>query len=76
MNEPNARLALADGHIDNTYQLIAAVYKRALIDAGLGDADVIEFLDITTPDWRELSTYRQSGRTERARRGATQKSDV
>ena len=36
--------------------LLAAVYRQAIKDARLGDAGAIEFLDITTPDWRELSS--------------------
>ena len=71
-----ARLALVDGHIENTYHLIASVYKLAIRDARHGDAGAIEFLDITTPDWKELSTECMAERTERARRGATHKIDV
>ena len=68
-----ARLALADGDIERTYALVAAVYKLAVRDAKRGDADATGFLDLTAPGWQALSTHRQTERTERARRRATRK---
>jgi len=73
MSEPDARLALANDCAVNSLDLLAAVYKLAIKDAGLGDADAIEFLNVTTPDWRELSAQHQTERTGRARLNATQK---
>jgi hypothetical protein len=56
-----ARLALTDACIGNTFALVAAVYRRAMKDARMGDVDAIEFLGETAPDWQELSTqYRQT----------------
>ena len=56
-----ARLVLADACIGNTFALVAAVYRRAVKDARRGDVGAIEFLDVTAPDWQELSAkYRQS----------------
>jgi hypothetical protein len=56
-----ARLALADACIGNTFALVAAVYRRAVKDARKGDKHAIEFLDVTAPDWQELSAkYRRS----------------
>ena len=69
-----ARLALAD--IDNTYQLLAAVFRLAIKDAKCGDADATGFLNDTAPDWQTLSAHRQTERTGMARRRATQKSAV
>ena len=69
-----ARLAIAD--IDNTFALLAAVYKLAIKDAWLGDTDAAEFLNITAPNWQQLSTHHQTERAGRARRRATQKSAV
>ena len=70
-----ARLALADG-IENTYALLAAVYRLAIRDAKRGDIGATEFLDITAPDWRELSAQHQTERIERARLNATRQTDV
>ena len=53
-----ARLALADGHIEDTFALVAAVYRQAIRDALRGDIGAIDFLDITTPNWRTLSGKR------------------
>jgi hypothetical protein len=55
------RMALADACIGNTFALVAAVYRQAVKDAKRGDKRAIEFLDVTAPDWQELSAkYRQS----------------
>jgi len=70
----HARLALTD--IGGTFDLIAAVYKLAIKDAWLGDVDATEFLDITSPNWRELSAQHHTGRTGRARLNATRQTDV
>ena len=67
-----ARLALADG-IENTYALLAAVYRLAIRDAKRGDADATGFLDLTAPGWQALSTQHQTERAERARGRATRK---
>jgi hypothetical protein len=48
-----------DATIDNTYDLIAHIYQRALKDARRGDKEAIQFLDITAPDWQELSNKYQ-----------------
>jgi len=69
-----ARLALAD--IDNTFALLAAVYKLAIKDAWLGDIGAADFLNDTAPNWRELSAQHQNERTGRARLNATQKNAV
>jgi hypothetical protein len=66
-----ARLSLAD--IDNTYQLIASVYRLAIRDAKRGDVGATIFLDLTAPGWQALSAQHQTERTQRGRRRATQK---
>jgi hypothetical protein len=58
-----ARLALADACIGNTFALVAAVYRRAMKDAKTGDAGAIDFLNVTTPDWQELSTQHHKAHT-------------
>ena len=57
-DEPSKRLValtLADGHLENTVDLIAAVYRQAASDARRGDVGAIEFLDTTAPGWQKLS---------------------
>ena len=71
-----ARLALENDCIPNVYALVAAVFKKAMKDAKSGDAGATEFLDITTPDWRELSAHHLAERTEPARPHATHQNDV
>jgi len=70
------RLALADCHIDDTLGLVAAVYKQAIKDARQGDVDATDFLDLTAPDWRHLSSAAPTNCTERAMRRATLLMDV
>jgi hypothetical protein len=68
-----ARLALADACIGNTFALIAAVYRRAMKDARMGDVGAIEFLGETAPDWQELSTQHRQNAPQAARLNATHK---
>jgi len=79
-NEPSrrvvARLALEDAGIENVYLLIGAVFKKAMKDAKRGDAGALEFLDLTSPDWQELSARHLAERTEPARPHATHQNDV
>ena len=45
---------------DAKFDLVAAVQRRAILDARAGDSEAIEYLNITMPDWRErLSDGRQ-----------------
>jgi hypothetical protein len=60
-----ARLALTDACIGNTFALVAAVYRQAVKDARKGDKRAIEFLDITAPDWQELSRQHSKSVPER-----------
>jgi hypothetical protein len=75
MHEPDARLTLANDCADNTYALLAAVYKQAIKDAWLGDVGATVFLDTTAPGWQALSAQHQTERTGRARRRATRQTD-
>jgi hypothetical protein len=52
--------------LDNTYDLIAHVYRRALKDARRGDKEAIGFLNVSCPDWQELAS--QSKRVARERK--------
>jgi hypothetical protein len=49
-------MALADGDLDNVYLLIGGVYHGLPIDAKHGDVGALEFLNETSPEWRELSS--------------------
>ena len=50
-----ARLVVDSDCTDNVFDLVAAVYKKAIRDAKRGDVEAIEFLSIVCPDWQELS---------------------
>jgi hypothetical protein len=38
--------------VDGTFDLVARIYQRALLDARQGNAAAIEWLDVVAPDWR------------------------
>lgn len=47
--------------LEGVYELIGRVYRQAVRDARRGDAEAVEFLDITAPEWRERIRPRPRG---------------